>query len=116
MGAVPGFSVNDLIAALDWTIKFIIELNQVPDQVHGFRKDLETSRDQLKGLEEVLKKTHDRVNHRAASFKTLQTQLYEILNDSINLLQRFHRADHAQPQTPFPTLDFSQIFDRISDG
>ena len=90
MGAVPGFSVNDLIAALDWTIKFIIELNQVPDQVHGFRKDLETSRDQLKGLEEVLKKTHDRVNHRAASFKTLQTQLYEILNDSINLLQRFH--------------------------
>jgi len=90
MTVVPGFSVSDLIDAVDWTIKFIIELNQVRDQVHGLLKDLETSRDQLKGLREVLRKSHHNVNHRAASFNTLQAELHEILNDSVNLLKRFH--------------------------
>jgi hypothetical protein len=87
---VPGFSVTDLIGAVDWTIKFITELNHVRDQVQDLLKDLEASRDQLKGLEEVLRKCHHSVNHRAAFFNTLRADLHEILNDSVNSLNRFH--------------------------
>ena len=86
----PGYAVSELIVAVDWTINFIIELKNVRDQVHGLLKDLETSRDQLKGLEEVLRNCHHSVNHRAAAFSTLQAELHKILNDSINLLKRFH--------------------------
>jgi hypothetical protein len=88
--AGPGFSVSDLIEAVDWTIKFIIELNRVRDQVHELLRELETCRDQLKGLERVLLRTPPSVNHRAASFNTLQAELHKILNDSVNLLRRFH--------------------------
>ena len=78
----PGFSLSELIAAVDWTIKFILEFNHVGDQVHSLLKDLETSRDKLKGLEEVLRKCHHSINHRAAASNTLQAELHEILNDN----------------------------------
>ena len=93
----PGFSVNDLISAVDWTIKLIIEVKHVGDQINSLRKDLETSRDQLKGLEVSLRKSHQCINYRAASLTTLQTELHEVLNDSVNLLKRFHPDVSSNP-------------------
>jgi len=88
--ANPGFSVSELIGAVNWTIKFIIELNQVQDQVSSLKKDLETSRDQLNGLDAVLQNCHHSVNHRAAAFKTLKDDLHAILNNTVHLLKPFH--------------------------
>jgi hypothetical protein len=99
MVVVPGFSVSDLISAVNWTIKFIIEVSQARDQVQDLLKDLETSRDQLKGLEEVLETAHHGIEHRATAFQALQTELHEILNDSVNLLKRFH--PNAESSTGF---------------
>ena len=39
MVIVPGFSVTDLITAVDWTIKFITELRQVGDQLMTFARN-----------------------------------------------------------------------------
>src|SRR5436190_11857441 len=87
--ANPGFSVSDLIEAVDWTITFIIELKQVPAQVHDFLKNLQTSRSQLQGLEKMLLKNHHNVNHRTAELISLQKELYKVLGDSETLLKRF---------------------------
>jgi hypothetical protein len=86
----PGFSVSELIQAVDWTIKLILDLNAAGDQFRDFQKDLETSRNQLMGLEHELQKTHHDINHRADAFKTLREDLFQIINDTYSLLQRMY--------------------------
>lgn len=90
---VPGFSVNDLINGIDWVIKSIIEVKQVPNEVNELRKDLEKVRGHLLALEQ-LPQVHQSVSpHTAASLNNLRADLHQILNDSICILKRLHPAD-----------------------
>jgi len=86
---VLGF-LSDSIEAVDWTIKFIIQLKHVQGQVHGLRKDLEDSRSQLERLKELLRNSHHSTDDWVEPIITLQAELHETLSDSINLLKRFH--------------------------
>ncbi|KAI9775912.1 MAG: hypothetical protein M1839_000701 [Geoglossum umbratile] len=86
---VLGF-LSDSIEAVDSTIKFIIQLKHVQDQVHGLRKDLEDSRSQLKRLKELLRNSHHSTDGWVEPIIALQAELHETLSDSINLLKRFH--------------------------
>lgn len=91
--AVPGFSVNDLISGLDWVIKSIIELKQVPDEIDELRKDLEKVRGHLQALKQLPQVPQSVSPHTAVSLNNLQTELHQILNDSICIRKRLHPSD-----------------------
>lgn len=93
----PGFSLSDLISAVDWTIKFIIELNQVQDQINSLKKDLETSHSQLNGLHAILKQCPSDINQRSESFQTLISDLKGILNDTYSVLKRLYPEPASNP-------------------
>jgi hypothetical protein len=92
-----GFSAKELIDATDCIIRFINELKQVPEQIQNLNRDLDVSRGKLKGLESVLVRCKSNIDERAAeSFDDLQKNLFEVLNDSLDLLKRFHPNDPSK--------------------
>jgi len=92
-----GFSAKELIDATDCIIRFIIELKQVPEQIRKLKIDLDVSRDQLKGLESVLVSCKNNIDERAAeSFDALRKNLYDVLNDTLDFLKRFHPSDPSK--------------------
>jgi chromosome segregation ATPase len=92
-----GFSTTELIDAVDSTIHFIIEIKQVPEQIRSLERDLQDSKDQLKGLESALEKCRNSLDSRAkASFDRLHKNLIEVLNDTLEFLKRFHPSDASK--------------------
>ena len=90
----PGFSITELIGFVDWTVKFIIELKQVPDQIFALKRKLEVSRNQLEGLASVLQEIEtcdlNFYDQAAASLREFQHELLDVLNDTLDFLKRFH--------------------------
>jgi hypothetical protein len=90
----PGYSITELIGFVDWTVKFIIELKQVPDQILALKRNLEVSRNQLKGLASILQEIEkcdlSIYDQAAASLREFRHELLDVLNDTLDLLKRFH--------------------------
>lgn len=107
MAAVPGFSVGDLISAVDWTIQFIIALKSARGKVKDLKSRLEKASSELSGLEESLKERQNRINgpmqFRTAALNILRTDLHGILNDIISLLNRFD-PQGVSKSVPFPNF------------
>ncbi|KAL5321171.1 hypothetical protein ACEPPN_011983 [Leptodophora sp. 'Broadleaf-Isolate-01'] len=92
-----GFSATELINAVNGTIKTIIALKQVPEQLLCLQQDLEVSKGQLEGLESVLQKCKNSIDARAAaSFDRLQETLLKVLNDTSEFLKRYHPKDTSR--------------------
>jgi hypothetical protein len=83
--AGPGTSVSEWIAAVDWTVRFIIDLKNVGDEVKDLITDLQRSGDHLKRLEELLRQCPASIKCEP-SFKSLRTELFCILDDAKNSL------------------------------
>jgi hypothetical protein len=86
---VPGTSVSEWIEAVDWTIKFIIDLKNVGDEVKDLVTDLQRSSDHLKRLEELLRKCPASITCDDPSFKSLRTDHFCILDDAKTSLNQF---------------------------
>jgi hypothetical protein len=87
--AGPGTSVSEWIVAVDWTIKFIIDLKNVGDEVKDLVTDLQRSGDHLKRLDELLRKCPASIKCDDPSFESLRTELFSILDDAKNSLNQF---------------------------
>jgi len=87
--AGPGTSVSEWIEAVDWTIKFIIDLKNVGDEVKDLVTDLQRSSDHLKRLEELLRKCPASITCDNPSFKSLRTDHFRILDDAKTSLNQF---------------------------
>jgi conjugal transfer/entry exclusion protein len=90
----PGYSITELIGFVDWTVKFIIELKQVPDQILALKRKLEVSQNQLEGLASILQEIEtcdlSIYDQAAASLREFRHELLDVLNDTLDLLKRFH--------------------------
>jgi len=91
-----GFSAKELIDAVDCTIKFIIDLKQVPDQIRTLQDDLETSKDQLQRLKAAIEAGKSLDTLAAASFERLHKKLIKVLNDTLEFLKRYHPNDASK--------------------
>lgn len=90
----PGYSITELIGFVDWTVKFIIELKQVPDQILALKRKLEVSQNKLEGLASILQEIEtcdlSIYDQAAASLREFRHELLDVLNDTLDLLKRFH--------------------------
>jgi hypothetical protein len=86
--AGPGTSVSEWIDAVDWTIRFIIDLKNVGDEVKDLVTDLQRTGDHLKRLEELLRECPASIKCDP-SFESLRTDLFRILDDAKNSLNQF---------------------------
>ena len=82
-------SVTELLKAVDWVVKAITAYRQVQEQISGLRRSFETVRDQLRGIERALENCSHNVGDQAASFKSIQEDLFGVLNDTMGVLMRF---------------------------
>lgn len=107
MSIVPGFSVSELISAVNCTIDVIIALKSVRGEVKDLRKSLEKASSELYGLEDLLKERQNRIEgpiqFRTAALNALRTDLQGILNDIFSFLNRFD-PQGASKSLPFSTF------------
>ena len=102
-----GTSVGEWIQAVDWTVRFIIDLKNVGEDVGNLVTDLQRSRDQLKQLDELLGNGSASITCDNPSFKSLRTELSCILDDAKNYLNQF------DPTISLNTGRFSKLSKKV---
>ena len=84
-----GTNVSEWIEALDWTIRFIIDLKNVGGEVKDLATDLQRSGDHLKRLDEFVRNCPASIKCDDPSFKSLRTELFDILDDAKTSLNQY---------------------------